>query len=217
MVELVRAGRSPAELAQKFEPSAAAIRNWVAQADRDEGRRGTAWPRRNGRSSCACAARIACSGKSLKIGRARRLAPADVEWMSARAFGASPASSPAPRLRTSQGTHEPPGTSFAIASGPDRVQSTHRDPSRSPWLSDAMCASSPCTGSPFGTEKMRPSLRIGPRALRTVSGGSGRAGRLAGRRWFRRRGRRCRGRASPRARRRRRSASGDGPRARASS
>jgi transposase len=42
MVELVRAGRSPEELAQKFELSAAAMRNWVAQADWDEGRRGTA-------------------------------------------------------------------------------------------------------------------------------------------------------------------------------
>ena len=40
MVELVRAGRSPEELAREFEPSAQAIRNWVAQADRDEGRRG---------------------------------------------------------------------------------------------------------------------------------------------------------------------------------
>jgi transposase len=39
MIELVRAGRSPEELARKFEPSAAAIRNWVTQADRDEGRR----------------------------------------------------------------------------------------------------------------------------------------------------------------------------------
>ena len=38
-VELVRAGRSPEELTRKFEPSARAIRNWVAQADRDEGRR----------------------------------------------------------------------------------------------------------------------------------------------------------------------------------
>ena len=39
MVELVRAGRTPGELAQKFEPSAQAIRNWVRQADVDEGRR----------------------------------------------------------------------------------------------------------------------------------------------------------------------------------
>ncbi|MGH9389730.1 MAG: transposase [Vicinamibacteria bacterium] len=39
MVELVRSGRSPGELAQKFEPSAQAIRNWVLQADLDEGRR----------------------------------------------------------------------------------------------------------------------------------------------------------------------------------
>jgi len=39
MIELFRAGRSPEELAKEFEPSAQAIRNWVAQADRDEGRR----------------------------------------------------------------------------------------------------------------------------------------------------------------------------------
>ena len=35
MIELVRAGRTPEELAKEFEPSAQAIRNWVAQADRD--------------------------------------------------------------------------------------------------------------------------------------------------------------------------------------
>jgi len=39
MVELVRAGRTPEELAREFEPSAQAIRNWIRQADRDEGRR----------------------------------------------------------------------------------------------------------------------------------------------------------------------------------
>ena len=39
MVELVRAGRKPEELAREFEPSAQAIRNWVIQADRDSGRR----------------------------------------------------------------------------------------------------------------------------------------------------------------------------------
>ena len=39
MVDLVRAGRTPVSLAQEFEPTAQSIRNWVAQADRDEGRR----------------------------------------------------------------------------------------------------------------------------------------------------------------------------------
>ena len=39
MVELVCSGRNPEELAREFEPTAQAIRNWVAQADRDEGRR----------------------------------------------------------------------------------------------------------------------------------------------------------------------------------
>ncbi len=39
LVELVRAGRSPGSLAGEFEPSAQAIRNWVRQADHDDGRR----------------------------------------------------------------------------------------------------------------------------------------------------------------------------------
>jgi transposase len=39
MVELVRSGRNPEELAKEFEPSAQSIRNWVCQADLDEGRR----------------------------------------------------------------------------------------------------------------------------------------------------------------------------------
>ena len=38
IVALARAGRSPEELAEEFEPSANAIRNWVRQADIDEGR-----------------------------------------------------------------------------------------------------------------------------------------------------------------------------------
>jgi transposase len=39
MVELVRAGRVPEELAREFECTSQSIRNWVAQADRDQGRR----------------------------------------------------------------------------------------------------------------------------------------------------------------------------------
>ena len=39
MVELVRAGRTPDDLAREFEPSGHSIRTWVAQADRNEGRR----------------------------------------------------------------------------------------------------------------------------------------------------------------------------------
>ena len=39
MIELVRSGRSPESLAKEFEPTAQAIRNWVAQAERDAGRR----------------------------------------------------------------------------------------------------------------------------------------------------------------------------------
>ena len=39
MVQLVRAGRLPEEPAKEFEPSGQTIRNWVTQADLDEGRR----------------------------------------------------------------------------------------------------------------------------------------------------------------------------------
>jgi transposase len=39
IIDLVRAGRSPKELAREFEPSEQTIRNWVARADRDSGRR----------------------------------------------------------------------------------------------------------------------------------------------------------------------------------
>ena len=38
MIDLVRAGRDPTDLAREFEPSSQAIRNWVAQAEREEGR-----------------------------------------------------------------------------------------------------------------------------------------------------------------------------------
>ena len=39
LIELVRQGRTPEELARQFEPSAQSIRNWVIQDDRDKGRR----------------------------------------------------------------------------------------------------------------------------------------------------------------------------------
>ena len=39
IVELVRAGRSPGSVAREFEPSEQTIRNWVKQADLDEGLR----------------------------------------------------------------------------------------------------------------------------------------------------------------------------------
>jgi transposase len=38
LVELVRAGRRPEQLSEEFGPTAQSIRNWVKQADLDEGR-----------------------------------------------------------------------------------------------------------------------------------------------------------------------------------
>jgi len=40
MVELLRAGREPEDLSREFEPRGQSIRNWVAQAERQEGRHG---------------------------------------------------------------------------------------------------------------------------------------------------------------------------------
>jgi transposase len=39
IVELVRAGRRPEELAREFGPTVQTILNWLKQADRDDGRR----------------------------------------------------------------------------------------------------------------------------------------------------------------------------------
>ena len=39
IIELARSGRSPNDLAREFEPSAQAIRNWIKQAELDDGKR----------------------------------------------------------------------------------------------------------------------------------------------------------------------------------
>ena len=39
MVELVRSGRTPQDLAREFEPNAQSIAHWVRQAERDSGQR----------------------------------------------------------------------------------------------------------------------------------------------------------------------------------
>ena len=39
IIELVRAGRRPEELAREFGPTVQTIQNWLKQSDRDEGRR----------------------------------------------------------------------------------------------------------------------------------------------------------------------------------
>jgi len=39
LIAMVRGGRTPEELSRQFEPSAQSIRNWVVQAERDEGKR----------------------------------------------------------------------------------------------------------------------------------------------------------------------------------
>ena len=44
MVDLAGSGRDPDDLAREFEPTAQSIRNWIAQANKREGRREEALP-----------------------------------------------------------------------------------------------------------------------------------------------------------------------------
>jgi transposase-like protein len=62
MVGLVRAGRSPEELAQEFEPIAQSIRNWVGQAECDVGRGGNALTTAEREDSTSSGVRTASSG-----------------------------------------------------------------------------------------------------------------------------------------------------------
>ena len=64
MVDWVRAGRTPESLGEEFEPSAQAIRNWLRQADRDEGRRTDGLNRRKPRPGSARETDVIPSGPS---------------------------------------------------------------------------------------------------------------------------------------------------------
>ena len=72
IVELIRAGRTPEELSREFEPSSQAIRNWVAAADRSEGRSAAPAPAANGALSAAEReelARLRRENKQLRLER----------------------------------------------------------------------------------------------------------------------------------------------------
>jgi hypothetical protein len=66
MVEFVRSGRNPEELAREFEPSVQTIRSWVKQAELDEGRRAGPMgrPAPSVRSCVVCVGRIAGFARS---------------------------------------------------------------------------------------------------------------------------------------------------------
>ena len=72
MVELVRAGRTPEELAREFEPTAQSIRNWVAQSERNAGRGDGGLTTRSARSSTGCGVRTASCGLSGRSCQRRR-------------------------------------------------------------------------------------------------------------------------------------------------
>ena len=64
MVELVRAGRTPEELASEFEPTAQSIRNWVAQSERNAGRGDGGLTTAEREDSTNCGVRTASCGLS---------------------------------------------------------------------------------------------------------------------------------------------------------
>jgi len=70
MVELVRAGPSPSELAKEFEPSGQTIRNWVVQADRDEGIR--VWPVMSEKSCVVFVERISSCAPNVRYCQKQR-------------------------------------------------------------------------------------------------------------------------------------------------
>jgi len=66
MVEMVRARRSPDDLAKEFEPTAQSIRNWVAQAAPDAGRCLDGLTSEERRSLPGCDVRTGCCAKSAR-------------------------------------------------------------------------------------------------------------------------------------------------------
>jgi len=66
MVELVRAGRNAEELAREFQTTSQSIRNLVAQADRDEGRRNDGLSTAEREELGRLGARIASCAKSAR-------------------------------------------------------------------------------------------------------------------------------------------------------
>ena len=65
ILELIRAGRTPDELAAEFEPTAQTIRNWIKQAERDNGVR----PDDLGDNEKAELARLRRENKQLRLER----------------------------------------------------------------------------------------------------------------------------------------------------
>lgn len=107
ILELVRSGRRPEDLAREFEPTAQAIRNWVAQADRASGpAEGHRYPRPPGfRGSRAADSRGSlCAVRSIPGALAVRAAVGDRALAAAHSRGLS---------RQSRGGQKPPQRSRA--------------------------------------------------------------------------------------------------------
>ena len=66
LVELARAGRSVTELAREFEPSVETIRQWVKQAELDDGQRSDGLTTSERKNSIGCAARTGCCVKNAR-------------------------------------------------------------------------------------------------------------------------------------------------------
>ena len=68
MIDLVRAGCDPDDLAREFEPTAQSIRNWITDADKREGRRKNALPGLSAAERDELA-RLRRENRQLRVGR----------------------------------------------------------------------------------------------------------------------------------------------------
>src|SRR5260370_14316715 len=102
IVELVRKGRTPEELGRQFEPSAQCIRNWVRQADRDEGHR------QDGLTTAE-------QDELRRLRRENRALPQEREILKKTAAWVAPGTNPIPSKASSSGPHIQP----SMASRPD--------------------------------------------------------------------------------------------------
>ncbi len=103
LVELVRSGRSPESLAEEYEPSGQAIRNWVRQADRDEGKR------KDGLTSEERAELSRLRRENRALREERTILEKAAAWF-ARETGKIPSGSPCPPfVNERRGDQESPG------------------------------------------------------------------------------------------------------------
>lgn len=176
MIELVRAGRSPEDLAEQFEPSAQAIRNWVQQADRDEGRRadGLTSAERDELSRLRRENRQRRQERGPERQRRRRSILAQAAAWCAREAGAIPSGSAHSSARPRPCTQSRRCAGCLASRQPAMTLGDSADPRLAAKATPPCCAGSErstrCRKAPMGPHASMPTSK--PRASRSVASGS---------------------------------------------